>query len=55
MKVTISKAEKDMMDIVEKECIENKVKKMKLRPDWINYVELYKGLCYEAVTNKPTI
>ena len=23
MKVTISKAEKDMMDIVEKECIEN--------------------------------
>jgi len=51
MKIKISKAEKDMMDIMEKACIDNKVKEMKLIPDWINYVELYKGLCYEAVTN----
>ena len=35
MKIKISKAEKDMMDIMEKECIDNKVKEMKLRPDWI--------------------
>ena len=55
MEIKISKAEKDMMDIMEKECIDNKVKEMKLRPDWINYVELYKGLCYEAVTNKQRI
>ena len=55
MEIKINKAEKDMMSIIEKECIDNKVKEMKLRPDWINYVELYKGLCYEAVTNNQRI